>query len=123
LSRPGHTYQGEVLVELCFDGVKQLGNVLVFVEQDGLVRFDEPSRIVSDRRSRGQVIAVDHRTSKVPGQLAEQGALAHGARPVEDHHRLFGEPGFQNLPEPPLRQAGQYSAHVPIRSDSSAFPE
>jgi hypothetical protein len=88
--------------------------VLVFVDQDGRVRFDEPGRIVSYRRSRGQVIAVDHRSSQVSGQLAEQGALAHGARPVEDQHRLLGEPSFHDLAEPPHRQAGQYSTHGAI---------
>ena len=90
--------------------------MLVFVDQDGLVRFDEPSRIGSHRRSGGQVIAVDHRSSHAAGQLAEQGALTHGARPVEDNHWLFGEPGFRDLPEPSPCQAGQYPAHVPIVS-------
>ena len=112
----------KIQVELSLDGVQQLRDVLVFVDQDGLVRFGEPGRIGSHRRSGGQVIAVDHRSSQAPGQLAEQGALAHGARSVEDHHWLFSKPCFHDLPEPPARQAGQYSAHVPTLPFSSAIP-
>jgi len=99
---------------LSLDGIQQLRSVLVFVDQDGLARFDEPGRIGSHRRSGGQVIAVDHRSSQTAGQLAEQGAFAHGARSVEDNHRLFGEPCFHDLPEPSARQPGQYSTHLPI---------
>jgi hypothetical protein len=98
---------------LSLDGIQELRNVLIFVDQDGLVRFDEPGRIGSYCRSGGQVIAVNHPSTQAPGQLAEQGALAHRARSVEDNYWFFGKPCFHDLPEPPTRQAGRYSAHVP----------
>ena len=103
----------KIPVEFSLDGIQQLRNVLIFVDQDGLVRFDEPGRIGSYCRSCGQVIAVNHPSTQAPGQLAEQGALAHRARSVEDNHRLFSKPCFHDLPEPSARQAGQYSAHAP----------
>src|ERR1039457_563393 len=101
--------------------------MLVLVDQDRLLRFDEPRRVVPHRRSRSQVITVEHRSSQVPGQLAEQGALTYGTRPVEDHHRLFGEPSFHDLSEPSPRETGQHSVHVPslpvlFRDSAIYFP-
>ena len=45
--------------------------------------------------------------------LDEQGALAHSARPVEDHHWFLGEPGLHDPLEPPFCQPGQHFTHAP----------
>src|SRR6266700_2570693 len=59
--------------------------------------------------------------------LIRDPALAHGARPVEDHHWFLGEPGPHDLLEPPFRQTGQHFTHasnlsVSFRDSASYFP-
>src|SRR5690348_12238696 len=49
------------------EDIKQRGNVLVLVDQDGLVRFDEPGRIGAHGCPGGQVIAVDHCSPQASG--------------------------------------------------------
>jgi len=56
----------------------------------------------------GQVIAVNHRSSQVPGQLTEQRALAHGARPGGGRHEtgLSGRRTHWNQGFMTFRKAG-----------------
>ncbi|HEY1622625.1 MAG TPA: hypothetical protein VGG16_02410, partial [Streptosporangiaceae bacterium] len=97
----------EIPVELSLDGVKEFGNMLVLINQHRLGRLNETAGIGTHRRPRRRVVAVDHRPAEAFGQLAEQGALAHGPRPVEDQHRLFGEARCHDIDKTTLRKPGQ----------------
>jgi hypothetical protein len=117
----------KIAVELGLDGIKQLGNVLVLVDQDGLVRFDEPGRIERTAalvaRSSQSITARPRR----PASSLSRVLLPTVRGPFEDHHRLLGEAGLHDLPEPSFRQAGQHFTHasnlsVWFRDSASYFP-
>src|SRR6202041_433512 len=71
---PGRTGENvpagpEIPVELSLDGIQQLGDMLILVNQDRLVGLDEPARVASYRSPRRRVVAVDNRTSETSRQL------------------------------------------------------
>ena len=88
-----------------YNGVEELGDMLVLVDQDWFARINEPAGISAHRRPRRGVVTVDHRSPEAFGQLAEQGALAYGSRTIEHEYRLLGEPGRRDINETALRQA------------------
>ena len=63
--------------------------MLELVDENRPGTGDDETRIAGCRRSRVRTVKVEHGPVKPGREGSEQGALAHGARPGEDHDGLF----------------------------------
>jgi hypothetical protein len=111
----------EIPVEQGLDCVKQLGDMLIFVDQDRLVGLDEPARVIPDGGPCRWVVAVSHRAPEASGQLAQQRTLANGARTVQDQYRLLGQAGSGDRSQPTLRHARQDFSHTMLLAAKFSF--
>lgn len=96
--------------------------MLVLVNQYRLRRLHKPAGISTHRRPRSRIIAIDHRPSQPPSQLAEERTLAYRPRPIKDKHRFLGEPSLGHIDKTALRQAGQDLTHAPMLLIFSRIP-
>ena len=81
--RPG------VRVELGLDRVQDLRDMLELVDENRPGTGDDEAGVAGRRRSRVRAVKVEDGPVELGRERSEQGALAHGARPGEDHDGLF----------------------------------
>src|SRR6185437_12450241 len=98
-------------VELGLDRVQDLGDMLELVDENRSGTGDYVARVAGGRRPRVRAVKIEDRPVELGRERSEQGALAHGARPGEDHDRLFEHALRDDLDES-ARSQPAYSVHA-----------
>ena len=78
--------------------------MLELVDENRPGTGDEEAGVAGRRRSRVRAVKVEDRPAELGGERGEQSALAHGARPGEDHDGLFAHALRDDFGEPTRAQ-------------------